>query len=167
MGWAYAIINCCMPLLLLSLLQISFQSYCFMVFFPLNLWTVCLCLFLNLVKVLLEFLQFFVTSDLQFGFKIIHQPLFVLHGVFKEVVAKYIYNGSPVFACFLDASKVFDLVSSIWVTQISWSLFSCCPPSYFSMLQSIYNKSLFEILQIHQPFYVAATLWLEPSSVTI
>ena len=31
-------------------------------------------------------------------------------GVLKQVVAKYIYNGSPVFACFLDASKAFDLV---------------------------------------------------------
>ena len=108
MGWVYAIINCCMPLLLLSLLQISFQSYCVMVFFPLNLWTVCLCLFLNLVKIPLEFPQFFVTSYLQFGFKIIHQPLFVL--VFLNRLLQVYLQWFSCFACFLDASKVFDLV---------------------------------------------------------
>ena len=31
-------------------------------------------------------------------------------GVLKHVVAKYIQNGSSVYACFQDASKAFDLV---------------------------------------------------------
>ena len=31
-------------------------------------------------------------------------------GVLKQVVSKYIHHDSSVFACFLDASKAFDLV---------------------------------------------------------
>ena len=42
--------------------------------------------------------------------KTIHRSLCLLVFLIKQVVFKYIYNGSPVFACFLDASKAFDLV---------------------------------------------------------
>ena len=59
--------------------------------------------------ILMDFSQYFVTSDLQFGFKT-DSSTSLCTGVLKQVVAKYIYNGSPVFACFLDASKAFDLV---------------------------------------------------------
>ena len=57
--------------------------------------------------ILLEFPQFFVTSDLQFGFKN-DSSATLCTGVLKQVVARYIYNGSSVFACFLNASKAFD-----------------------------------------------------------
>ena len=59
--------------------------------------------------ILLEFPQFFVTSDLQFGLKN-NSSTTLCTGVLKHVVAKYIYNGSSVFACFLSGSKAFDPV---------------------------------------------------------
>ena len=55
------------------------------------------------------------TSDNQFCFKSKHstdQCIFA----FKEVVRYYIIHGSPVFACYLDASKAFDRVNH-------WTLF--------------------------------------------
>ena len=54
--------------------------------------------------------------------------------VLKQVVAKC-STMVLLFCLFLDASKAFDLVRhawhSIWVTQISWSPFSCSSPSLF------------------------------------
>ena len=32
-------------------------------------------------------------------------------GMVKNIAARYMFEGSPVFACFLDASKAFDLVN--------------------------------------------------------
>ena len=67
----------------------------------------------NLSKVLerciLMYSKHFATSDLQFGFK----PGFstdLCSGVLKNVVSTYIHKGSPVYSCFLDASKAFDRV---------------------------------------------------------
>lgn len=60
-------------------------------------------------SVLLTWEQYFVTSDLQFGFK----PGFsttLCTGVMKAVVNRYLNRGSRVFACLIDASKAFDLV---------------------------------------------------------
>ena len=59
--------------------------------------------------ILLDYSHFLVTSDFQFGFKN-GSSTALCTGVLKQIVAKYIHNGSPVFACFLDASKAFDLV---------------------------------------------------------
>ena len=59
---------------------------------------------------------YLTTSDNQFGFKSKHstdQCIFA----FKEVVRYYIRHGSPVFACYLDASKAFDRVNH-------WTLFN-------------------------------------------
>ena len=59
---------------------------------------------------------YLTTSDNQFGFKPKHstdQCIFA----FKEVVRYYIRHGSPVFACYLDASKAFDRVNH-------WTLFN-------------------------------------------
>ena len=59
---------------------------------------------------------YLTTSDNQFGFKSKHstdQCIFA----FKEVVWYYIRHGSPVFACYLDASKAFDRVNH-------WTLFN-------------------------------------------
>ena len=51
----------------------------------------------------------FSTSSLQFGFK---QGLSTDHctGLVKNVVARYTFNDSDVYGCFLDASKAFDRV---------------------------------------------------------
>ena len=52
--------------------------------------------------ILSEFSEFFVTNDLQFGYK---------KGVSTSlVVSRYVQNGSPVYSYFLDASNAFDLV---------------------------------------------------------
>ncbi len=32
-------------------------------------------------------------------------------GTIKNVISRFIHEGSPVYACFLDASKAFDLVN--------------------------------------------------------
>ena len=53
--------------------------------------------------------QFLSTNDAQFGFK---SALSTTHATFalKEVIHFYTSQGSPVYACFLDASKAFDRV---------------------------------------------------------
>ena len=68
--------------------------------------------------ILLERLQPFLhTSDAQFGFKADHSTT---HATFilKETVALYTRQGSPVYACFLDASKAFDRVCHSKLFQI-------------------------------------------------
>ena len=52
---------------------------------------------------------FFSTSVLQFGFKPGHFTT-LCSAMVKNVVSRYIHNGSPVLGCFLDTSKVFDLI---------------------------------------------------------
>lgn len=59
--------------------------------------------------ILLKFESCFQTSDLQFGFKP-GLSTTLCTGVLKSVVSRYLQRGSSVFACFLDASKAFDLV---------------------------------------------------------
>ena len=51
----------------------------------------------------------FATSPLQFGFKA-GLSTELCTGLIKNVTAKYCFNDSPVFGCFLDACKVFDRV---------------------------------------------------------
>ena len=55
--------------------------------------------------IVLPFPQYFLTSGLQFGFK----PKMSTSLCTGNVVARFVHEGSPVFACFLDASKAFDL----------------------------------------------------------
>ena len=43
---------------------------------------------------------------------------FLCTGAIKNVVARYIHRNTPVFACFLDASKVFDLVNHDLLFQL-------------------------------------------------
>ena len=58
---------------------------------------------------------FLVTSDNQFGFKRKHATDFCMYTV-KLVIKYYNYFSSPVYTCFLDASKTFDKVNH-------WTLF--------------------------------------------
>ena len=58
---------------------------------------------------LIQYASHFTSSDLQFGFKP-NMSTSLCTGVLKSIVARYNQRGSPVFACFLDASKAFDLV---------------------------------------------------------
>ena len=64
----------------------------------------------SLSKALEWCILLFVYSDLQFGFKKKHSTT-LCTGLIKNVVSRYVYNGSPVFGCFLDASKAFDRVN--------------------------------------------------------
>ena len=63
-----------------------------------------------LERVILSLYQpFFSTSVLQFGFKPGHSTT-LCSVMVKNVVSRYIHNGSPVLGCFLGTSKVFDLI---------------------------------------------------------
>lgn len=68
--------------------------------------------------ILVERLQpYLKTSDAQFGFKRNHSTT---HATFilKETINHYSKQGSPVYACFLDASKAFDRVCHSKLFQI-------------------------------------------------
>ena len=56
-----------------------------------------------------------VTSHNQFGFRSKHSTDLCIYSL-KNVVQYYRHNNSPVFTCFLDASRAFDRVNH-------WSLF--------------------------------------------
>ncbi len=60
--------------------------------------------------ILISFPSYFSSSDLQFGFKK-HFSTTLCTGLVKNVVSRFVFNGSPVFGCFLDASKAFDKVN--------------------------------------------------------
>ncbi len=60
--------------------------------------------------ILLNYPDQFMSSDLRFGFKKKHSTT-LCTGVVKNVVSRYVHNGSPVLGCFLDASKAFDRVN--------------------------------------------------------
>ena len=62
------------------------------------------------VRSLRVYQPFFLTSVLQFGFKPGHSTT-LCSAMVKNVVSRYIHNGSPVLGCFLDASKTFDLIN--------------------------------------------------------
>ena len=57
-----------------------------------------------------KFAAFLSSSPLQFGFKA-GSSTTLCTGMVKNVVSRYINNGSCVLGCFLDASKAFDLVN--------------------------------------------------------
>ena len=60
--------------------------------------------------ILLTHSEHFKTSELQFGFKQ-NMSTSLCTGILKHVVSHYMHEDSSVFACFLDASKTFDLVN--------------------------------------------------------
>ena len=60
--------------------------------------------------VLIDRLQpFLITNDVQLGFEAGHSTTHATY-VLREVINNYTNQGSPVYACFLDASKAFDRV---------------------------------------------------------
>jgi hypothetical protein len=59
--------------------------------------------------ILIQFRDAFVTSSLQFGFKP-GVSTDLCTGLIKCVTARYCHNDTPVYGCFLDASKAFDRV---------------------------------------------------------
>ena len=59
--------------------------------------------------ILIQYKFAFDTSDLQFGFKP-GLSTDLCTGLIKNVIARYNFNDSEVYACFLDASKAFDRV---------------------------------------------------------
>ena len=60
---------------------------------------------------------FLSTSDAQFGFKEGHSTTLATY-VFKETVNFYTSHGSPVYACFMDASKAFDRVCHLTLFRV-------------------------------------------------
>ncbi len=65
----------------------------------------------TLEKILLTRLEdYLYTSDLQFGFKKGHSTDMAIYAL-KEIVSYYKEHDSPVFICFLDASKAFDRIN--------------------------------------------------------
>ena len=63
-----------------------------------------------LERVILSKYEMYVCSNpLQFGFKPGYSTT-LCTGIVKNVVSRYIHNGSAVLGCFLDASKAFDMV---------------------------------------------------------
>ena len=59
--------------------------------------------------ILSKYSSFLYSHSLQFGFKSGFSTT-ICTGLVKNVISKFIHNGSSVLGCFLDASKAFDLV---------------------------------------------------------
>jgi len=59
--------------------------------------------------ILVVYSDFFLSTDHQFGFKAKHSTDLCIFSL-KETVNLYLNSGTPVFTCFLDASKAFDKV---------------------------------------------------------
>ena len=60
-------------------------------------------------SILITWNEFFITSDLQFGFKSGFSTT-LCTGVMKSVINRYLNKVSEVYACLIDASKAFDTV---------------------------------------------------------
>jgi hypothetical protein len=56
-----------------------------------------------------KYSHYLLSNQLQFGFKS-GSSTSLCTGLVKNIVSRYIFNGSTVLGCFLDASKAFDLV---------------------------------------------------------
>ena len=57
----------------------------------------------------MKYETFFCSNSLQFGFKPGYSTSLCTSTV-KNVVSRYMHNGTAVLGCFLDASKAFDMV---------------------------------------------------------
>ena len=87
--------------------------------------------------ILIERLQpFLFTNDAQFGFKPSHSTTHAAYS-FKETVNYYTTRGSPVYVCFLDASKAFDRVCHSKLFKILSD--RGVPSSYLKLLMSWYR----------------------------
>ncbi len=75
------------------------------------------------------------TSDLQFAYKA-GMSTTMCSTVLKEVVQYYTSNGSPVYACVLDASKTFDLIKYDKLFEILLEIYF--PVRYSSLLIASY-----------------------------
>ena len=87
--------------------------------------------------ILLQYSQYFSTSDLQFGFK----PgisTSMCTGSIKNIVSHYLSRDSRVFGCFLDASKAFDLVNHTLLFQLL--LDRCLPKPIVLFLLNWYSS---------------------------
>ena len=80
---------------------------------PIALVTIASAIFETILLDVME--PFIVTCDNQFGFKKKHSTEHCIYAL-KNVISYYNWFGSPVYTCFLDASKAFDRVEH-------WSLF--------------------------------------------
>jgi len=79
--------------------------------------------------ILLSYPDHFCTSSLQFGFKK-KMSTSLCSGTVKNVISRYVHEGSAVYACFLDVSKAFYLVSHEILLAGCWTeifLFSSSP----------------------------------------
>ena len=89
--------------------------------------------------ILTKFSSYLHTSPLQFGFKP-GSSTSLCTGVVKNIISRYIHNGSSVHGCFLDASKAFDLVDH-GIGCFKSSLIVVCPLLLFgSCLVGIFLK---------------------------
>ena len=86
--------------------------------------------------ILIQFAPHFNSSNLQFGFKK-DMSTTMCTGVLKHVIAKYIQSESSVYACFLDASKAFDLVRHDILFELLLS--RGLPPLVVRLLHSWYS----------------------------
>ena len=69
-----------------------------------------------LERLILKFIAFFTSTQLQFGFK----PEFsttLCTGMVENIISHYINKGSCVFGCFLDASKAFNMVNHAFLVS--------------------------------------------------
>jgi len=113
----------------------------------------------NLSKVLEKCILFryrscFITSDLQFGFKQGFSTE-LCSGILKNVITKYLHNGTNVFGCFLDASKAFDRVNHSLLFEML--LKRNIPTTVLRFLLSWYKEQTLSVrwnLSYSEPFSV-------------
>ena len=98
---------------------------------------------------------YFATSAFQFGFKPGHSTT-LCSATVKNVVSRYLHNGSPVLGCFLDASKAFDLVDHSILFDIL--LKRGLPPTIVRLLISWYSRQKMQArwdMCLSEPFSVS------------
>ena len=68
----------------------------------------------------MKYESFFYSNSLQFGFKPGFSTILCTATV-RNVVSRYMHNGSYILGCFLDASKAFDLVDHTLLDRFTYS----------------------------------------------
>ena len=105
--------------------------------------------------ILIERLEpFLSTSDAQFGFKAGHSTTHAAYCL-KETVNFYTAKGSPIYACFLDASKAFDRVCHSKLFHILSS--RGVPAPYLKLLMKWYRTQQMGVKwagSVSEPFSV-------------
>ena len=104
-------------------------------------WTIALAL--NISKLfewclLLQFSYYFCTSNLQFGFKS-GMSTSLCTGTIKNIVARYMHRNTPVFACFLDASKALVPSKTLWLDTCT-EIRLCLPASWMPVKRWYHQK---------------------------